>query len=208
MQCDANAKMMADQPMADMAAEASIIPPPPSLPSGLPPSLPSSLPPPHQPQRGEESNDSYAPVTAPNQADHGPTAPPSPHPPPPALPNLSLSQASPEVNRPDSAYGGSGGTPSLRSTVCKESTLPVFRPVPVLIRTSCDFRNQSTAPQTTSLLHQTLFYNHSLIHISNLNRHTHPFHNTANHPRSQTPNSKLNRILSRPTTTTTTTDPS
>ncbi|KAL8651681.1 MAG: hypothetical protein Q9226_004600 [Calogaya cf. arnoldii] len=102
---------MPDQPTAevDMAAEASIIPPPPELPSGLPSHQP-------QPPRGEDvsisNNISNAPVTAPSQPNHGYTTPP-PHLPPPALPKFR--QASPEANRPDSAYGGSGGTPSLLS---------------------------------------------------------------------------------------------
>ncbi|KAL8939849.1 MAG: hypothetical protein Q9216_003137 [Gyalolechia sp. 2 TL-2023] len=44
----------------------------------------------------------------------GPSLADTNQPPPPTLPKLS--QASPEQNRPDSAYGGSGGTPSLSST--------------------------------------------------------------------------------------------
>ena len=75
MQCD----MSPNQPMADRAMEASILPPP-------PPPPPSHLP---------------------------------PHAPPLALLKPSQTQTVPEVNRPDSAYGSSGRTPSLLSTVCK-----------------------------------------------------------------------------------------
>ncbi|KAL8961085.1 MAG: hypothetical protein Q9193_002305 [Seirophora villosa] len=55
-------------------------------------------------------------TTGPSRADHQPRLPP---PPPPTLPKLS--QACPESNRPDSAYGGSGGTPSLSSAESIES---------------------------------------------------------------------------------------
>ncbi|CAO1603162.1 hypothetical protein XANCAGTX0491_006754 [Xanthoria calcicola] len=68
--------MSPNQPMADRAMEASILPPP-------PPPPPSHLP---------------------------------PHAPPLALLKPSQTQTVPEVNRPDSAYGSSGRTPSLLST--------------------------------------------------------------------------------------------
>ncbi|KAL9599941.1 MAG: hypothetical protein Q9219_003503 [cf. Caloplaca sp. 3 TL-2023] len=56
----------------------------------------------------------------PSQAGNGhySAAPPQP-PPPNNLPKFS--QASPDLNRPDSAYGGSGGTPSLSSAESVES---------------------------------------------------------------------------------------
>ncbi|KAL9002684.1 MAG: hypothetical protein Q9188_004396 [Gyalolechia gomerana] len=54
------------------------------------------------------ANASAGPSLADNQASV------AAQPPPPTLPKLS--QASRESNRPDSAYGGSGGTPSLSST--------------------------------------------------------------------------------------------
>ncbi|KAL8646048.1 MAG: hypothetical protein Q9210_006358 [Variospora velana] len=57
-------------------------------------------------------------MTGPRLADDGNRLPPPP-PAPPMLPKFS--QASPELNRPDSAYGGSGGTPSLSSAESVES---------------------------------------------------------------------------------------
>lgn len=99
--------------MADRAMEASILPPPPP-----PPRFASSFPPP-TPQRQRED----APNTSNGQADHAPAVPPPshlpPHAPPLALRKPSQTQTVPDVNRPDSAYGGSRGTPSLLSTVCK-----------------------------------------------------------------------------------------
>ena len=99
MQCNTEAKRIADESVDDMAAEASIIPPasPPLIQSG---------PPPHQLQLLKDN----APVTAPSH--HLALQPP-----PPPKP---LQQTSPDLKRPDSAYGGSGGTPSLLSTVCRE----------------------------------------------------------------------------------------
>ena len=104
MQCNTEAKRIADESVDDMAAEASIIPPasPPLIQSG---------PPPHQLQLLKDN----APVTAPSQTNHYLTS----QLPLPTLPKLQQ-QTSPDLKRPDSAYGGSGGTPSLLSTVCRE----------------------------------------------------------------------------------------
>ncbi|KAL9622182.1 MAG: hypothetical protein Q9204_008047 [Flavoplaca sp. TL-2023a] len=101
MQCNTEAKRMADEPVDDMAAEASIIPPasPPLFQSG----------PPHHQLQLLKNN---ASVTAPSQISHDSTSQP---PPPPTLPKLQQ-RTSPDLKRPDSAYGGSGGTPSLLST--------------------------------------------------------------------------------------------
>lgn len=106
MQFYTKAKRMADESVDDMAAEASVIPP------ASPPPLIQSGPPPHQLQLLEDN----APVTAPSQSKHDSTSQP---PPPPTLPKFQQ-QTSPILKRPDSAYGGSGGTPSLLSTVCSE----------------------------------------------------------------------------------------
>ncbi|KAL8776423.1 MAG: hypothetical protein Q9213_008279 [Squamulea squamosa] len=88
--------------MVDMATEASIIPPSNSLS--------------HQIQtEAPEAVLNNPPATAPSQIidPAGQTTPQSHLP----LPNLpKCGPTSPELNRPDSAYGGSGGTPSLLST--------------------------------------------------------------------------------------------
>ncbi|KAL8992238.1 MAG: hypothetical protein Q9169_007254 [Polycauliona sp. 2 TL-2023] len=121
-QSHTEATMMADESMADvdmdMAAEASIIPPPPPLSSHGPPS---------QPPRVEISNNGHA---TPSQPVHSYSTAPSSHLPPPTLSNSKLgqSQTTPQ-DRPDSAYGGSGASPSLLSNESID-TLPndVFPP--------------------------------------------------------------------------------
>ncbi len=142
MQCHTEAKRMADESVDDMAAEASIIPP-----SSSP--LIQSDPPPHQFRLLKDN----APVTAPSQTKYDLTS----QLPPPTLPKLQQ-QATPDPKRPDSAYGGSGGSPSLLSTVkrhhhCIGDTCK-------LLTKSVIHRNPLKFSQMTSLHHQILYYNH------------------------------------------------
>ncbi|KAL8903045.1 MAG: hypothetical protein Q9171_007530 [Xanthocarpia ochracea] len=119
MQCYTEAKITVDQPVA---AEASIIPV----------SDPSS-----HTQAAVLPNS--PPVTALNLTDNS-----SGQATPPILPKLS--QTSPDLNRPDSAYGGSGGTPSLLSA------------------NSIDTLSDDITPPPKSLLHS---HAHQQLHSSN-----------------------------------------
>ncbi|KAL9038206.1 MAG: hypothetical protein Q9180_003270 [Flavoplaca navasiana] len=134
MQCNTEAKRMADESVDDMAAEASIIPPasPPLIQSG----------PPHHQLQLLKGN---ASVTAPSQISHDLTSQP---PPPPTLPKFQQ-QTSPELKRPDSAYGGSGGTPSLLSTESIEGLPNNLTPPP-----NPRLQSPSSHPQTLYLPNQ------------------------------------------------------
>ncbi|KAL8766199.1 MAG: hypothetical protein Q9209_006964 [Squamulea sp. 1 TL-2023] len=122
-----------NQAVVDMATAASIIPPSDS----------SS----HQTQAVSNN----PPVTAPSQTNNlsGQTTPPS-HTPLPNVPKCG--PTSPESNRPDSAYGGSGGTPSLLSTESIE-TIPddVTPPPNPLLQPHT--QQQSKPPRPSSFQH-------------------------------------------------------
>ncbi|KAL8669286.1 MAG: hypothetical protein Q9168_006118 [Polycauliona sp. 1 TL-2023] len=121
------ATMMTDkEPMMDMAAEASVIPPssppPPPLSSGLLPPPDPQIPPP----RGEiisNNAPTVVPAPAPSQSidRHGHLL---------ATPGQPTPQLQLQDNRPDSAYGGSGASPSLLSTESTDKPADDVTPPP------------------------------------------------------------------------------
>ncbi|KAL8836587.1 MAG: hypothetical protein Q9176_006224 [Flavoplaca citrina] len=145
---------MAEESVDDMAAEASITPPasPPLIQSG---------PPPHQLQLLKDNTS----VTAPSQISHDLTS----QPPPPTLPKLQQ-QTSPDLKRPDSAYGGSGGTPSLLSTESIEGFPNDLTPPPYPL-----LQSPSSHPRTLHLSNQQ----------QDLQCHSHP-------PTTDEPNNDIN----------------